>query len=171
MHAPASHTARRFAPTALMLGNFVTGCSVIGPAGMLGELSLGLDVSIRDAGLLITYGAAVLCFGSPVTAWLTSRIERRTLLVSTLAVFAVTNAASAFAPNYASLLVLRLLMLAVGALYTPQAAGTAGLIVREEKRGSGNSDRRCRAPKGGAMTKSAAVGTPTVGAERRREEP
>ena len=119
-----------------MLGNFVTGCSVIGPAGMLGELSSGLDVSIRDAGLLITYGAAVLCFGSPLTAWLTSRIERRTLLISTLAVFAITNAASAFAPNYATLLVLRLLMLAIGALYTPQAAGTAGLIVPLEKRGS-----------------------------------
>ena len=119
-----------------MLGNFVTGCSVIAPAGMLGELSAGLGVSIRDAGLLITCGAMVLCFGSPIMAWLTSRIERRTLLISTLAVFAVTNAASAFAPNYATLLVLRLLMLAVGALFTPQAAGTAGLIVREEKRGS-----------------------------------
>src|SRR6195952_1876262 len=131
--APAG---RRFAPTALMLGNFVTGCSVIGPAGVVGELSLGLDVSIRDAGLLITYGAAVLCFGSPVMAWLTSRMERRTLLISTLAVFAVVNAASAFAPNYAMLLVLRLLMLSIGALYTPQAAGTAGLIVPLEKRGS-----------------------------------
>src|SRR4051812_47995927 len=131
--APAG---RRLAPTALMLGNFVTGCSVIGPAGMLGELAEGLGVSIRDAGLLITFGAVMLCIGSPLTAWLTSRIERRTLLISTLAVFAITNAASAFAPNYASLLVLRLLMLAVGALYTPQAAGTAGLIVREEKRGS-----------------------------------
>src|SRR3979411_1336187 len=136
MHAPAPHTARRFAPTALMLGNFVTGCSVIGPAGMLGELSADLHVSIRDAGLLITWGAAVLCFGSPIMAWLTSRIERRTLLTATLAVFAITNAASAFAPNYASLLVLRLVMLAVGALYTPQAAGTAGLIVDNEKRGS-----------------------------------
>jgi predicted MFS family arabinose efflux permease len=132
----ASHTARRFAPTALMLGNFVTGCSVLAPAGMLSELAAGLDVSIRDAGLLITWGAVMLCIGSPLTAWLTSRIERRTLLISTLAVFAITNAASAFAPNYATLLVLRLLMLAVGALYTPQAAGTAGLIVRQEKRGS-----------------------------------
>src|SRR5882757_3134056 len=101
MHAPAPHTARRFAPTALMLGNFVTGCSVIGPAGMLSELSAGLDVSIRDAGLLITFGAVVLCVGSPLMAWLTSRIERRTLLISTLGVFAVTNAASAFAPDYA----------------------------------------------------------------------
>jgi predicted MFS family arabinose efflux permease len=132
----AAHTARRFAPTALMLGNFVTGCSVLAPAGMLGELSADLGVSIRDAGLLITWGAVMLCIGSPLTAWLTSRIERRTLLISTLAVFAITNAASAFAPNYAMLLVLRLVMLAVGALYTPQAAGTAGLIVPLEKRGS-----------------------------------
>jgi predicted MFS family arabinose efflux permease len=129
------HVERRFAPTALMLGNFVTGTSVLAPAGMLSELSEGLDVTIRDAGLLITFGAIVLCIGSPLTAWLTSRIERRTLLTSTLAVLALANAASAFAPDYATLLVIRLIMLAVGALYTPQAAGTAALIVPAEKRG------------------------------------
>ena len=127
---------KSFAPTALMLGNIVTGCSVLAPAGMLGELSSGLDISIRTAGLLITFGAIVLCIGSPVSAWLTSRIERRTLLTITLAVLAFTNFASAFAPDYTSLLVIRLVMLAVGALYTPQAAGTAGLIVPEQKRGS-----------------------------------
>jgi MFS transporter, DHA1 family, inner membrane transport protein len=128
--------ARRFAPTALMLGNIVTGCSVLAPAGMLVELSGGLDVSIRTTGLLITFGAIMLCVGSPVTAWLTSRIERRSLLTVTLAVLALTNAASAFAPDYTSLLVIRLVMLAVGALYTPQAAGTAALIVPVERRGS-----------------------------------
>jgi predicted MFS family arabinose efflux permease len=136
-HPPADgHVHRRFAPTALMLGNVVTGCSVLAPAGMLGELSEGLGVTIRDAGLLITFGAIVLCIGSPLTAWLTSRIERRTLLTATLAVLALTNAASAFAPDYTSLLVIRLIMLAVGVLYTPQAAGTAALIVPAEKRGS-----------------------------------
>src|SRR3954464_12366149 len=133
MESPAT---RRFAPTALMLGNFVTGCSVLAPAGMLAELAAALDVSIRDAGLLITYGALVLCLGSPLTAWLTSRIERRTLLIATLAMFALGNAASAFAPAYDSLLTIRVVMLAIGALYTPQAAGTAGLIVGAEKRGS-----------------------------------
>jgi predicted MFS family arabinose efflux permease len=119
-----------------MLGNVVTGCSVLAPAGMLGDLSSGLNVSIRTAGLLVTFGAITLCIGSPVTAWLTSRIERRTLLTATLAVLALANFASAFAPDYTSLLVIRLVMLAVGALYTPQAAGTAGLIVPEQKRGS-----------------------------------
>src|ERR1700716_3625515 len=130
------HVERRFAPTALMLGNFVTGTSVLAPAGMLSELSEGLDVTIRDAGLLITFGGIVLCIGSPLTAWLTSRIERRILLTATIAVLALTNVASAFAPDYFSLLVIRLMMLAVGALYTPQAAGTAALIVPPEKRGS-----------------------------------
>jgi predicted MFS family arabinose efflux permease len=127
---------RRFAPTALMLGNIVTGCSVLAPAAMLVELSAGLDISISTAGLLITFGAIMLCVGSPVTAWLTSRIERRTLLTMTLAVLALTNAASAFAPDYTSLLVIRMIMLAVGALYTPQAAGTGALIVPVQKRGS-----------------------------------
>lgn len=130
------HAVKRFAPTALMLGNIVTGCSVMAPAGMLRELSEGLGVSIATAGLLITFGAIVLCVGSPVTAWLTSRIDRRRLLTVTLLVMALTNAASAFAPDYASLLALRLIMLAIGALYTPQAAGTAALIVPEQKRGS-----------------------------------
>lgn len=119
-----------------MLGNLVTGCSVLAPAGMLPELARGLDISIHAAGLLITFGAVTLCIGSPLTAWLTSRIERRTLLTTTLAVLALGNLASALAPGYTSLLVIRLVMLAVGALYTPQAAGTAAMIVPTERRGS-----------------------------------
>jgi MFS transporter, DHA1 family, inner membrane transport protein len=126
---------RRFAPTALMFGNLVTGSTILAPAGMLIELSSDLGVTVHTAGLLVTFGAMVLCIGSPLTAWLTSRIERRTLLTATLAVLALGNAASAFAPGYATLLVLRLIMLAIGALYTPQAAGTAALIVPAEKRG------------------------------------
>jgi MFS transporter, DHA1 family, inner membrane transport protein len=126
---------RRFAPTALMLGNLVTGCSVLAPAGMLIELSSDLGVTVHTAGLLITFGAVMLCVGSPLTAWLTSSIDRRRLLAVTLTVFALGNAASALAPGYTTLMIIRLIMLAVGALYTPQAAGTAALIVSPEKRG------------------------------------
>jgi DHA1 family inner membrane transport protein len=124
----------RFALTALMLGNFAIGVAVLAPAGMLLELSRGLSVTIRDAGLLITAGAVVLCFGSPITAWLTSRFDRRLLLVATLFILAMGHLVSAFAPNYFILLAARVSMLAVGALYTPQAAGTAALIVSAERR-------------------------------------
>jgi MFS transporter, DHA1 family, inner membrane transport protein len=127
---------KRFAPTALMLGNVVTGTSIFAPAGMLNELAAELGVTIRVAGLLVTFGALVLCIGSPLTAWLTSRIERRVLLSGTLAVFAIANIASAFAPDFVTLMVIRLIMLAIGALYTPQAAGVAAMIVPVERRGS-----------------------------------
>ena len=129
-------TRPRFAPTALMLGNIVTGCSVMAPAGMLPELASGLGIGVHTAGLLITFGAVVLCICSPLSAWLTSRLDRRLLLATTLLVLTLGNLASAFAPDYASLLMIRLLMLAVGALYTPQAAGMAALISLVEKRGS-----------------------------------
>ena len=133
------YVSRRFAPTSLMLGNVATGMSVLAPAGMLLELSSDLGVTVRDAGLLVTVGAIVLCIGSPLTAWLTSRFDRRALLGFALAVLAIANIASAFAPNYTALLVIRVVMLAIGALYTPQAAGTVGMIVPVEKRGSGIS--------------------------------
>jgi predicted MFS family arabinose efflux permease len=126
----------KFAPTALMLGNFVTGMSVLGPAGMLIELSSSLGVSVRDVGLLITYGAIVLGVGSPITAWLTSRVERRLLLVTTLVVLALTNAISAFASDFTTLLVIRLVMLAVGVIFTPQAAGVGGMIAAPGKQAS-----------------------------------
>jgi DHA1 family inner membrane transport protein len=117
-----------------MLGNFVIGLGILAPAGMLLELSTALAVSIREAGFLITAGAVVLCIGSPVTAWLTSRIDRRRLLSGTLLIYAAGHFVSMLAPDYAVLLITRVSMLAVAALYTPQAAGAAALLVRPERR-------------------------------------
>ncbi|MGB3447540.1 MAG: MFS transporter [Xanthobacteraceae bacterium] len=125
-----------FAPTALLLGNFVIGTSIMGPSGMLNELSSGFGVSIRDTGLLITFGAAVLCICSPLSAWLTGRFDRRKFLGGLVVLLALANLASAFAPSYAALMVIRLLMMVVAAPFTPQAAGMIGLIVPAEKRGS-----------------------------------
>ena len=119
-----------------MLGNFVTGVSILAPAGMLPELAQEFGVSIHEAGLLITFGALVLCIGSPVSAWLTSALDRRILLSVTVAIIAAAQFASMVAPNYATLMAVRLLMLAVAALFTPQAAGTAAMMVPPERRGS-----------------------------------
>jgi len=121
---------------ALMFGNFVIGVAILAPAGMLGELAQGLAVTIRDAGMLVTFGAVVLCVGSPLVTWATSRVARRTLLSATVAVVALGHAASAFAPNYGTLLALHLVMVAVAAIYTPQAASTIALIVPAKARPS-----------------------------------
>lgn len=118
----------------LMLGNFATGLCILAPAGMLPILAEGVGVGIREAGLLVTFGAVILCFGSPIVAWLTTRIDRRTLLVGSLAFMVIGQAASAFAPNYATVLALRLAMVAGAAVFTPQAASTIALLVPEKER-------------------------------------
>jgi predicted MFS family arabinose efflux permease len=118
----------------LMLGNFATGLAILAPAGMLSVLAEGLGVGIREAGLLVTYGAVILCFGSPLVAWLTTRIDRRTLLVGSLGFMVIGQAASAIAPNYAVVLALRLAMVAGAAVFTPQAASTIAMLVPEKDR-------------------------------------
>jgi predicted MFS family arabinose efflux permease len=124
----------RLAAPSLSLGNFIVGLCVLAPAGMLNQLSAGLGATVIEVGLLITYGAVVLCFGSPLVSWLTSRLDRRTLLGGAMAILAVTNLASAFAPNYTVLLILRVVMLIAAAPFTPQAASTISLIVSEKER-------------------------------------
>ena len=118
----------------LMLGNFATGLCILAPAGMLTVLADGLNVGIRETGLLVTFGAVILCFGSPIVAWLTTRIDRRTLLAGSLAFMVVGQAASAIAPNYITVLALRLAMVTGAAVFTPQAASTIALLVPEKDR-------------------------------------
>jgi MFS transporter, DHA1 family, inner membrane transport protein len=126
----------RFVPTALLLGNFVIGTSIMAPAGMLNELSRDLHVSIAQASLLVTLGAVVLCLGSPLLSWATSRMDRRTLLCAILAIIVAAHVVAAFTTSFAALLVLRLVMVAAAAPFTPQAAGVVGLILPLDRRAS-----------------------------------
>ncbi len=128
-----THILARFA---LLSGNFITGIVVLAPAGMLPQLAEGLGVSIRGAGLLMTWGAVCLCIASPIVSWLTTRFDRRLLATTVLGVAAICNFASAFAESYAMVLALRLVAVALIAIYTPLAASTVSLIVPENTRAS-----------------------------------
>ncbi len=101
---------------------------------MLDDLAAGLAVSIPEAGLLVTAGAVVLCAGSPLMVWWTSRVDRRLLLSGALVAVAIGHFASAIAPGYAALMVVRVVMMAFAALVTPVAASTAALIAPPERR-------------------------------------
>jgi DHA1 family inner membrane transport protein len=119
---------------ALLLGNFATGLAVLAPAGMITVLAKDLGVSIREAGFLVTAGAVMLCIGSPVMAWVTTRIDRRTLLATVMLITAICHGLSALAPNFWTLLAARVAMLAAAAVYTPQAANAVALLVKPEQR-------------------------------------
>ncbi len=124
----------RAAAFALLAGNFLIGMSVIAPAGMVGPLSIDLGVSVTSAALLLTFGAVVLCIGSPLVAWGTAATDRRLLLTIALAGLSASHIASALAPNLGVLMAVRVVAMAFAAIYTPQAASAVAMMVPEKER-------------------------------------
>lgn len=126
--------APRFALWSLLFGNFVIGTGVLLPAGLLNVLGTDLAVPSATAGLLLFAGGLVVGFGAPPLAGFTSRYDRRMLLVVAMAIYAVSHALAAFAPDFWSLLIIRTVGMISAAVFTPQAAATVGLLVPAEKR-------------------------------------
>lgn len=132
---PAAATAR--AVRAFLFGNFVIGTGVLVVPGMLGQLASGLGVSVPTAGQLIGLAALVMCVGAPVLAALTSRVERRRLLVAALVLYSAGHLGCALAPGYASLAAVRVATVVGAAAFTPQAAATIGAIAPPDRRAAG----------------------------------
>lgn len=133
-HGRAAQVTARAAAYALLAGNFLIGMSVIAPAGMVAPLAADLGVSVTSAALLLTFGAVMLCIGSPLVAWGTAAMDRRLLLTIALAGLATSHVASALADGLGSLMVFRIAGMAFAAIYTPQAASAIAMMVSEKER-------------------------------------
>ena len=113
----------------LGLAIFAQGTSELMLAGLLPELATDLEVSIPDAGLLISAFAVGMLLGAPILAVATLRLPRRTALLVFLAIFALTHVAGALTPNYGVLLATRVVGAFVYAGFWAVAAVTAvGLV-------------------------------------------
>ena len=119
-----------------MLGNLVIGTGILLPAGLLNILAADFGISIARAGLLQVASGLMVGIGAPLLAWLTSAVDRRLLLVASLTLYAVGHVASALAPSFEVLLIVRTIAIAAAAIFTPQAAATLGLLLPPEKRAS-----------------------------------
>jgi predicted MFS family arabinose efflux permease len=119
----------------LTLGNFAIGTGVMIVPGMLNELSADLSASPAAIGMIISAFAMTICIGGPFMASWTSAIERRKLLTASLVLYAVMHLLAALAPGYNALLLARMVTAIGAALFTAQAAATAGLMVPPEERG------------------------------------
>lgn len=130
-----SRPAPRGALWALLAGNFVIGTGVMVVPGTLNEISTSLAVNVATAGQLITAAAAVMCIGAPLLAAAVAGWDRRQLLALTLLWYAAGHVLSALMPSFAALLPVRMLTVIAPAIFTPQAAACAGMLVPPEQRG------------------------------------
>lgn len=76
-----------------------------------------------------------MCMGAPVLATVVAGWDRRRLLAMSMLWYAVFLGLSALAPDFASLMVLRVLAVVSPAIFTPQAAACIGLLVTPAQRG------------------------------------
>ncbi|WP_019652454.1 MFS transporter [Variovorax atrisoli] len=130
-----SQPAPQRALWALLAGNFVIGTGVMVVPGTLNEISASLSVTAATAGQLITAAAAVMCVGAPLLAAAVAGWDRRQLLALTLLWYAFGHVACALMPSFGALLPVRMFTVIAPAIFTPQAAACAGLLVPPEHRG------------------------------------
>ncbi|MEN0039080.1 MAG: MFS transporter [Cellvibrio sp.] len=94
---------------AIGLGSFAIGVGEFISMGLLPEISSSLSISIPQAGHAISAYALGVVIGAPLLAILSTGRSRTRMLVVMMGLYAAANIASALAPNYESLLALRLL--------------------------------------------------------------
>jgi DHA1 family inner membrane transport protein len=99
----------QLAEFALAVGGFGIGTGEFGIMGLLPDVASDIGVSIPVAGHVISAYALGVVVGAPVIAVLAAKLSRRMLLLALMTVFAVGNVASALAPDYGWLVVLRFL--------------------------------------------------------------
>ncbi|MFI6338335.1 Cmx/CmrA family chloramphenicol efflux MFS transporter [Streptomyces sp. NPDC050535] len=91
----------------LGLSVFALGTSEFMLSGLLPPIAEDMDVTIPQAGLLISAFAIGMVVGAPLLAVATLRLPRRTTLVALIAVFGLGQVAGALAPTYGVLFVSR----------------------------------------------------------------
>jgi DHA1 family inner membrane transport protein len=116
------------------LCNLVIGTGAFVISGILAPISMSLGVSIATSGQAMTAYALSTAVLAPLALVLTGSWPRRRALAFGMAVFAAGNALCALAPGFTVLLTGRVLM-GVGAMFTPIAAGIAVALVEPARRG------------------------------------
>ena len=119
----------------LALGTFAIGTEGFMIAGVLPMLAQDLHVSLPAAGQLVTVFSIVYAIGSPLLAIAAGRVERRTMFLGSLLLFALANALCGIATHYGLLLSGRVLAAIGAALFVPAASAAAAGLAAPEHRG------------------------------------
>ncbi|MEO6997540.1 MAG: MFS transporter, partial [Terracoccus sp.] len=118
----------------LALGGFAIGTTEFVTLGLLPQIAHGVHVGIPTAGNIVSAYALGVVVGAPALAMAGAKLPRRGMLVSLMIAFALFNAASALAPNYVTLLILRFCSgLPHGAFFGLASVLAAGLVTKERR--------------------------------------
>jgi len=119
---------------ALTAGAFGIGTTEFVIMGLLLQVAADLNVTIASAGLLISGYALGVFVGAPLLTVATSRLPRKTVLVTLMLIFTAGNIACALAPNYTMLMLARVLTsLAHGTFFGVGAVVATSMVAPDKK--------------------------------------
>jgi MFS transporter, DHA1 family, inner membrane transport protein len=119
----------------LASGMFAIGTDSFVVAGVLGQVSASLGVSVALAGQMVTLYALSYALLSPVIAAAASHWPRKRLLLTGMTVFVLGNIVTAMAPSIELVLASRLLAGLGAAMFSPTATAAGASLVPPEQRG------------------------------------
>ena len=109
----------------LTIGVFGILNTEMGIVGVIPYVSEEFDVSIPDAGLLVSGFALIVAIAGPTMPLLFSRINRKKVMMLSLGIFSICNIVSIFAPSFEVLLTARVIPAAFHPLYVSMAMAIA----------------------------------------------
>lgn len=119
----------------LMIVSFVIGMVELIINGILDLIANDLQVSIAQAGYLITIFSFIFAIASPILLIMTAKVERKKLTLISLIIFLFGNVVTVFAPSYSILFTGRVITALSGALLIILCLVMAPTLVKPEYRG------------------------------------
>lgn len=114
---------------ALSVGAFAIGTTEFGPMGFLPDIASGVQVSLPQAGQIISAYAIGVMISAPLMTLFLARLQMRSALMVAMSLFTLGNLVSALAPSYETLLLARVLTsLNHGAFFGLGAIVAASLV-------------------------------------------
>ena len=121
---------------ALAISAFGIGTTEFVPVGLLSSIADDLSISITLAGLLISGYALGVAFGAPVLTALTSKMSRKTLLMSLMVLFIAGNSVAAMSSSFGVLLAARFITAFSHGIFFSIGSTIAADLVPANKRAS-----------------------------------
>ena len=115
--------------------NFAVGFGAFVVIGLVEPIATQYGVSSTTAGVTMTAYAVAYAIGSPLLVALSGRLNRKTVVVSGMALFAFGSFCSAVAPTFPLLLASRVVAALGAGLFTPTTAAVGAALATPEKRG------------------------------------
>ncbi|WP_081735058.1 MFS transporter [Paenibacillus gorillae] len=120
----------------LTIGAFAIGMTEFLVMGLLPNVAADLNVTISQAGQIITAYALGVAIGAPVLTMLTHSLPKKRLLILLMLIFILGNALSMIAPTYPLLVGARILTALAHGTFLGVGSLIATYLVSPERRGS-----------------------------------